>query len=146
MDKRSAAAAAVIGASVLALAACSSSSGSVSTSVSSSSPSSSSSGSPSSSPSSSPSTGTALTGACAQFSSYAGAKGTVTIFGSIISPESNSLQKSWSQFEQCTGITINYTGSNTFESDLPVKVNGGNPPNETTQHITGHYLGPCDAK
>jgi alpha-glucoside transport system substrate-binding protein len=106
MDKRSAAAA-VIGASVLALAACSSGGGSSS---------------------SSSSTGAALTGACAQFSPYAGAKGTVTIFGSIISPESNSLQKSWAQFEQCTGITINYTGSNTFESDLPVKVNGGNPP------------------
>ena len=82
----------------------------------------------SASASSSSSTGTALSGACAPFSSYAGAKGTVTIFGSIISPESNSLQKSWAQFEQCTGITINYTGSNTFESDLPVKVNGGNPP------------------
>jgi alpha-glucoside transport system substrate-binding protein len=115
MDKRSVAAAAVIGASVLALAACGGSS-------------SSSSGSGSGSPSASSSTGTALTGACAPFSSYAGSKGTVTIFGSIISPESNSLQKSWSQFEQCTGITINYTGSNTFESDLPVKVNGGNPP------------------
>jgi alpha-glucoside transport system substrate-binding protein len=116
MSKRSAAAAAVIGASVLALAACSSGSSS-----------SSSSSGGGSSPSSS-STGAALTGACAQFSPYAGAKGTVTIFGSIISPESNSLQKSWAQFEQCTGITINYTGSNTFESDLPVKVNGGNPP------------------
>jgi alpha-glucoside transport system substrate-binding protein len=112
MHKRSAAATAataVIGASVLALAACGSSGGGGG-------------GSPSSS------TGAALTGACAQFNSYAGPKGTVTIFGSIISPESNSLQKSWSQFEHCTGITINYTGSNTFESDLPVKVNGGNPP------------------
>jgi alpha-glucoside transport system substrate-binding protein len=118
MSKRSAAAAAaVIGASVLAITACSSSS----------SPSSSSSSGGGSSVTSSP-TGAALSGACAQFSSYAGPKGTVTIFGSIISPESNSLQKSWAQFERCTGITINYTGSNTFESDLPVKVNGGNPP------------------
>src|SRR6185437_10098500 len=105
MNRRSAAAAAVIGASVLALAACSSGG-------SSSSSSSSSSGGGSSASSSS--SGAALSGACAQFSSYAGAKGTVTIFGSIISPESNSLQKSWAQFEQCTGITINYTGSNTF--------------------------------
>src|SRR5690348_10687000 len=101
MNKRSAAVAAAIGASVLALAACSSSSGGGSTSTSSGG---------GSSPSSS-STGAALSGACAQFSSYAGPKGTVTIFGSIISPESNSLQKSWAQFEQCTGITINYTGS-----------------------------------
>ena len=107
MHKRSAVATAIIGTSVLALAACGGSSGS---------------------PSSNSSTHATLTGACAQFNSYAGPKGTVTIFGSIISPESNSLAKSWSQFEHCTGITINYTGSNTFESDLPVKVNGGNPP------------------
>ncbi|HEX9041659.1 MAG TPA: ABC transporter substrate-binding protein [Trebonia sp.] len=115
MNKRSTIAAAVIGVSVLAATACSSGGGSSSSSGSSS--------------ASGSSTGAALSGACAQFSSYAGAKGTVTIFGSIISPESNSLAKSWAQFEQCTGITINYTGSNTFESDLPVKVNGGNPPN-----------------
>jgi alpha-glucoside transport system substrate-binding protein len=107
MHKRSLPATAILGASVLALAACGGSSGGAA---------------------SGPSTGAALTGACAQFNSYAGPKGTVTIFGSIISPESNSLQTSWSQFEHCTGITINYTGSNTFESDLPVKVNGGNPP------------------
>jgi len=118
MYRRSVAAAAVISAAALAVAACSSSG--------SSSSSSSSSGGASSASSSS--TGAALSGACSAFSSYAGAKGTVTIFGSIISPESNSLAKSWAQFEQCTGITINYTGSNTFESDLPVKVNGGNPP------------------
>jgi alpha-glucoside transport system substrate-binding protein len=70
-----------------------------------------------------------LTGACAKYQSYAGYKGsTVTMFGSILSPESDSLNKSWAQFSQCTGITIKYTGSNTFESDLPVKVNGGNAP------------------
>jgi len=71
----------------------------------------------------------ALTGDCAQFQAYAGQSGkTVTIFGSIISPESDSLNKSWAKFQSCTGITIKYTGSNTFESDLPVKVNGGNAP------------------
>src|SRR5690242_1280696 len=70
-----------------------------------------------------------LTGDCAQFQQYAGHSGkTVTMFGSILSPESDSLNKSWAKFEQCTGITIKYTGSNTFESDLPVKVSGGNAP------------------
>jgi alpha-glucoside transport system substrate-binding protein len=72
--------------------------------------------------------GKKLTGACAPYSAYAGHKGTVTMFGSILSPESDSLNKSWAEFEKCTGITIKYTGSNTFESDLPVKVNGGNAP------------------
>ena len=71
-----------------------------------------------------------LTGDCAQYQAYAGHSGsTVTMFGSILSPESDSLNKSWADFEKCTGITIQYTGSNTFESDLPVKVNGGNAPN-----------------
>ncbi len=71
-----------------------------------------------------------LTGDCAQYQAYAGHSGsTVTMFGSILSPESDSLNKSWADFQKCTGITIQYTGSNTFESDLPVKVNGGNAPN-----------------
>lgn len=72
----------------------------------------------------------ALTGDCAQYQAYAGHSGkTVTMFGSILSPESDSLNSSWADFSKCTGITIQYTGSNTFESDLPVKVNGGNAPN-----------------
>ncbi len=71
-----------------------------------------------------------LTGDCAQFQPYAGHSGsTVTMFGSILSPESDSLNTSWADFQKCTGIKIQYTGSNTFESDLPVKVNGGNAPN-----------------
>jgi len=71
-----------------------------------------------------------LTGNCAQYQAYAGHSGsTVTMFGSILSPESDSLNKSWADFQTCTGITIQYTGSNAFESDLPVKVNGGNAPN-----------------
>ena len=71
-----------------------------------------------------------LAGDCAQYQAYAGHSGsTVTMFGSILSPESDSLNKSWADFSKCTGITIQYTGSNTFESDLPVKVNGGNAPN-----------------
>ncbi len=71
-----------------------------------------------------------LTGDCVQYQPYAGHSGsTVTMFGSILSPESDSLNKSWADFSRCTGIKIQYTGSNTFESDLPVKVNGGNAPN-----------------
>jgi alpha-glucoside transport system substrate-binding protein len=71
-----------------------------------------------------------LTGDCAQYQAYAGHSGsTVTMFGSILSPESDSLNTSWADFSKCTGITIQYTGSNSFEADLPVKVNGGNAPN-----------------
>jgi alpha-glucoside transport system substrate-binding protein len=70
-----------------------------------------------------------LTGECAKYQAYAGHAGTkVTMFASIISPESDSLQKSWSEFSQCTGITISYEGANDFESQLPVRVTGGNAP------------------
>lgn len=42
--------------------------------------------------------------------------------------------------------TARYTGD-TMAADVKTVVTGpGNPPNETAQHVTGHYLGPCDAK
>jgi alpha-glucoside transport system substrate-binding protein len=70
-----------------------------------------------------------LTGACAKYQAYAGHSGTtVTMFASIVSPESDSLQKSWADFSNCTGIKISYEGSNDFESQLPVRVTGGNAP------------------
>ena len=70
-----------------------------------------------------------LTGDCAAFQPYAGHSGTtVTINASIISPESDAYIASWKKFEQCTGITISYDGSNDFESQLPIKVQGGTAP------------------
>ncbi len=68
--------------------------------------------------------------ACAPYAAYMGHSGkTVSMYGSIISPESDSLNKSWAQFQTCTGITIAYEGSNDFESQLPVRVQGGTAPN-----------------
>ncbi|MFI5099166.1 MAG: ABC transporter substrate-binding protein [Actinomycetes bacterium] len=68
--------------------------------------------------------------ACAPYKAYMGHSGTtVSMYGSIISPESDSLNKSWAQFSSCTGITIAYEGSNDFESQLPVRVQGGTAPN-----------------
>ncbi|HEY3735951.1 MAG TPA: ABC transporter substrate-binding protein [Jatrophihabitans sp.] len=117
--KKVTAAAAAGSAVLVGLAACSSSGGS---------------GTPSSNSASgggsstTPSSSTTLTGDCAPYSAYAGPKGTVTMFGSILSPESDSLNKSWAKFQSCTGITIKYTGSNSFESDLPTKVAGNSAP------------------
>src|SRR5262245_15875815 len=73
--------------------------------------------------------GPALSGDCAKYQAFAGQSGkTVTMFASIISPESDSLQKSWKEFSDCTGIKISYEGANDFESQLPVRVSGGNAP------------------
>lgn len=70
-----------------------------------------------------------LTGDCAPYQAYAGHAGTeVTVSSAIISPESDSLQQSWAQFSSCTGIKIAYEGANDFESQLPVRVAGGNAP------------------
>jgi len=70
-----------------------------------------------------------LSGDCAKYQAYAGHSGTkVTMFASIISPESDSLQTSWADFTKCTGITISYEGANDFEAQLPVRVTGGNAP------------------
>ncbi len=67
--------------------------------------------------------------ACAPYAAYQGHGGTtVTMFASIISPESDKFIASWKQFEKCTGITISYEGSNDFESQLNVRVKGGTPP------------------
>ncbi|MFJ9951978.1 ABC transporter substrate-binding protein [Kitasatospora sp. NPDC091207] len=73
--------------------------------------------------------GETLAGDCAKYQPYAGHSGsTVTIFASILSPESDNLEKSWAEFSKCTGIKISYEGSNDFESQLPVRVTGGNAP------------------
>ena len=66
---------------------------------------------------------------CAPYSAYMGHSGTtVSMFASILSPESDKLEASWADFSKCTGITISYEGSNDFESQLPVRVSGGNAP------------------
>jgi alpha-glucoside transport system substrate-binding protein len=73
--------------------------------------------------------GSAAPAGCDAYKQYMGHSGTsVTMYGSIISPESDSLNKSWAEFEKCTGIDIKYEGNNDFESQLPVRVQGGTPP------------------
>jgi alpha-glucoside transport system substrate-binding protein len=72
--------------------------------------------------------GTASNG-CAPYAPYLGHSGTtVTIFGPLIGPDSNPLITSWAEFEQCTGISIAYEGSDDFATRLPSRVHDGNPP------------------
>jgi alpha-glucoside transport system substrate-binding protein len=66
---------------------------------------------------------------CAAYQDYAGHSGTtVDVYGSILSPESDSMETAWKEFEECTGIDIVYTGDNSFESQLPIRAQGGTPP------------------
>lgn len=67
--------------------------------------------------------------ACADYSAYGSHPGTtVSLFTSILPPEQQKYETAWAQFEKCTGITVKYEGSNTFESQLPTRVAGGNAP------------------
>jgi len=68
-------------------------------------------------------------GECAAYSAYEGNDGkTVTVYASIRDAEADLLTESWSQFEECTGIEIDYEGSGEFEAQLQVRVEGGNAP------------------
>jgi alpha-glucoside transport system substrate-binding protein len=66
---------------------------------------------------------------CAPYSDYLGNEGTeVEIYTTIVSPEADLFQESFADFEECTGITINWNGSQEFEAQLPVRVEGGTAP------------------
>ncbi|MCH7231136.1 ABC transporter substrate-binding protein [Glycomyces sp. L485] len=66
---------------------------------------------------------------CANYEQYGSFDGeTVSILGSIRDAEADEMVEAWSFFEECTGITIDYEGSGEFESDMKVRVDGGNAP------------------
>lgn len=53
---------------------------------------------------------------------------TVTISGGITGSEADSLQKSFDQFTEDTGIKVQYSGDKGFEGNIVTKVNGGDAP------------------
>ena len=66
---------------------------------------------------------------CSAYEAYLGNEGTeVEIYTTIVSPEADLFQESFLEFEECTGITINWNGSQEFEAQLPVRVEGGTAP------------------
>ena len=66
---------------------------------------------------------------CAPYKQYGDLSGkTVHIFASILSPESDIYIDAYRDFEKCTGVTIQWEGSNDFESQLGVRVAGGSAP------------------
>jgi alpha-glucoside transport system substrate-binding protein len=52
----------------------------------------------------------------------------VTINGTILDLEADRLVESWTDFEACTGISIEYQGSSEFEAQIAVLAEGGNAP------------------
>ena len=66
---------------------------------------------------------------CSAYADYLGNEGTeVEMYTTIVSPEADLFQESFLDFEECTGILINWNGSQEFEAQLPVRVAGGTAP------------------
>jgi len=52
----------------------------------------------------------------------------VTISGTIVETEADRLVESWADFESCTGIEVEYQGTQEFEANIRQLAEGGNPP------------------
>jgi alpha-glucoside transport system substrate-binding protein len=66
---------------------------------------------------------------CDAYADFLGHEGsTVEIYTTIIEPESTLFQESFLEFEECTGITIEWNGDQAFEEQIAVRVAGGTAP------------------
>lgn len=66
---------------------------------------------------------------CTAFEQYGDLEGkSISVYTSIVDPESVQQTDSYIPFEECTGATIEYEGSREFEAQLPVRLQAGNPP------------------
>src|SRR6187431_820051 len=66
---------------------------------------------------------------CADYGDYGTFEDkSVTISGTILDLEADNLVASWSDFESCTGIEIDYQGTSEFEEQIAVLAEGGNAP------------------
>lgn len=56
------------------------------------------------------------------------ADGIVNLYGTIVGPEEDFLNESWADFEEESGIDIQYEASQEFEAQIGIRAQGGNPP------------------
>lgn len=73
--------------------------------------------------------GGAVAEGCEAYEQYGDLSGTsVSVYTSIVEPESESQEASYDTFEECTGTEIEYEGSREFEAQLLVRLQAGNAP------------------
>ncbi|MTD16016.1 extracellular solute-binding protein [Nakamurella sp. YIM 132087] len=51
----------------------------------------------------------------------------VSVYTSIVAAEAEGLKNSWTDFTDCTGVTVNYNGDKNFEQQVVVQAQSGNP-------------------
>lgn len=67
---------------------------------------------------------------CTPYEQYGTFQGDeVSVYGTIIETEQERLEQSWADFSTCTGITVKYQGTQEFEAQVRVLVDGDNAPN-----------------
>jgi alpha-glucoside transport system substrate-binding protein len=66
---------------------------------------------------------------CEEYADYGTHEGAeVELYGTISGVEAEQLTESIVPFEDCTGIDVTYNGSDEFETEINIRVEGGNPP------------------
>ncbi len=71
----------------------------------------------------------AMAAGCEAYEAYGMQEGAeVELYGTITGVEAENLQASVADFEKCTGATVTYNGSDQFETEINIRVDGGNPP------------------
>ena len=66
---------------------------------------------------------------CEDYAVYGDLAGTqVSVYTSIVEPESVDQEESYAKFEECTGADIVYEGSREFEAQLLVRIQAGSAP------------------
>ncbi|MFT4284984.1 MAG: ABC transporter substrate-binding protein [Protaetiibacter sp.] len=53
---------------------------------------------------------------------------TVTMYSAIVAPQDAAYIQSFEQFEACTGITVRFQGDKEFDSQIQVRIEGGDAP------------------
>lgn len=54
--------------------------------------------------------------------------GEVEVYTTITGVELGQLEESFADFQDCTGLTVNVVSSDQFETEINIRVDGGNPP------------------
>lgn len=68
-------------------------------------------------------------GDCSDYAAYGTFENAkVTMYSAIVAPQDQAYLDSFAQFEACTGITIEFQGDKDFDSQIRVRLKGGNAP------------------
>ncbi len=73
--------------------------------------------------------GGTMAAGCEAYEAYGMQEGAeLELYGTIQGVEADAIQTSVAEFERCTGATVTYNGSDQFETEINIRVDGGNPP------------------